>query len=269
MSTFLRDALADDTRPSGEGATIVGIHPTDGTVTIDLGGGRVVPSCIVIQPYQPSMGAVVEALRRDETHWMVIGPRQTAPPPTLALHAEWPISYDVRTPVTAANPLVVSAAASRSWRDADGWSGAYAPTADAVGQGAYSTAYGYYRGCYFYGDGAFASLAGRSCTSLTIHLHRLGVGGHSAATQQVIGPHVHGSQPAGDPFFPWGAANVGSLAWGASGDFALPPSWGDLLISGQAKGIGHLLFATGNGNYSWCSGVAADSTSGRLTLGWA
>ena len=275
MTTTLRDANRQDAALVGQQATIVAVAPDSGaagipgTVTIDLGGGRLVPDTIVLGSYAPVQGDVVEVLNRDENHWIVLGPRRTTNPAAQSIAAEWLVAYDVSSPVTAANPLVVDPVATGSWRPADGWSGAYLPTADTVAQGAYSTQFGYYRGCYFYGPGVFSALAGRRCTRLRIRVHRLGSGGSAGATQQVIGPHPHATQPAGEPYFPWGAINVGALAWGATATFDLPASWGDLLVSGAASGLGHALLATGNGNQSYAAGRAADGQTGRVTVDWS
>jgi hypothetical protein len=168
------------------------------------------------------------------------------------------------------NPLVVSVAATGSWRSADGWGSSYMPTTDTVAQGAYSASSTYYEGCYFYGAGAFASLAGRRCTGLTIRIHRLGVGGTSAATQQVLSLHVHPTAPTTPPAFLTSyVANVGSLAWNGIGTYSLPTAWGDLLIAGKAAGVGHLLLAWGQGNQSYAAGKAADTATGQLSITWA
>lgn len=258
-----------DTTAPVVAATIASVS-SDGTVIVDFGGGRKSGACRVLSAYTPTFGDVVEVMRRDAGSWLVLGSVRSSNTTTQngALIVRTP--YNVLPSVGGvSNPLTVSVSATGSWRQADGWGSSYMPTTDAVAQGAYSPISTYYYGCYFYGSGAFASLAGRRCTSLTIRVHRLGSGGTSAATQQVIGPHVHPTQPGGAPSFPWGAQNVGSLAWNATSTLTLPSSWGDLLISGQAAGLGHLLLAWGNGNQSYAAGKAADSLTGQLSIGWA
>lgn len=270
MTSYLRDSQPQDAATGGQAATITQVND-NGTVTIDLGGGQLVPNTVVILSYVPVIGAVVEVFNRDDTHWVVLGPRRVSNPPSQSYVAEWMVAYDVwPVPSGAANPLVVSAGATGSWRDVDGWGSSTLPTTDTVAQGAYTSRYGYYRGCYFYGAGAFSNyLQGKRCTRLRIRINRLGSGGLTGATQQVVGPHPHPSQPGGPPVFPWGAQNVGGLAWSANGTFDLPTFWGDLLITGQASGLGHLLLATGNGNYSFAAGKSVDGDTGLVTLDWA
>jgi hypothetical protein len=229
----------------------------------------------VLAWYTPQTGDPVQVMRRDNASWLVLGTTRTSNPTTVAVGRSWGFPYNI-TPATPppvgsggpANPYVVAAGATHSWRDSEGWS---VTIGDTVGQGAFSTQYGYYRGCYFYGDTAFAALAGRTCTRLRIKIVRTGAGGLTGGTQQIIAPHAHGSQPANPPYFipSFGTVNAGSVAWSSSGTFDLPVSWGQALIDGTARGLGHLLLAAGNGNYSLNAGKSADSTTGQLTIDWA
>lgn len=267
--TTIRDATTADPVVDDAFGVVVRVR-TNGTVDVDLGGGQVVESVPVMESsWAPASGATVALLRHPSGRRVVLGPTRTANAATVSQASVLRFPFNVTASTTSvANPLVVAAVSSGSWRSSDGWAGGYMPTTDAVAQGSYSSSSPYYRGCWFYGS-VWAGLAGRRCTSLTIRVPRLGAGGASAATQQVIGPHVHSTRPSGEPLFPWGAVNVGSLAWGQVGELALPTSWGDLLISGQAAGFGHLLMAYGSGNQSYAAGVGADPLSGRVTLGWA
>lgn len=242
----------------------------DGTVSVSFGADRIVSPCRVLSWYTPASGDAVEVVRRDDASWLVLGQVRVSNPATVTVGQQWGFPYSI-TPASpgAANPLVVSATSTRTWREGtDGWSPVGLPAADSVAQGAATTAYGYYRGCYFYGSNVFTVLAGRRCTRLQIRLNRLSVGGFSASTSQVLAPHAHGSQPVDPPYFVNSAVDVGSLAWGANAVFDLPPAWGDQLISGVAKGVGHLLLAAGNGYYSLSAGKTADTLTGQLTLDW-
>ncbi|MBK9087507.1 MAG: hypothetical protein IPL80_19945 [Sterolibacteriaceae bacterium] len=265
---ILADALSLDPAASVVTATVVKVR-TD-SVDVDFGNGQVAERVPVVAWSQPSSGVLVQVVRRAPGSWLCLGPVVSGFSTTVTHAWGAAVPWNVLPGVPAvANPFVVSVSWTASWRDADGWSGGYMPTTDTVAQGASGTSLGYYRGLYGYGDGAFAPLLGRRCTTLSIRLHRLGVGGTSAATQQVLGPHVHATQPSGEPLFPWGAANVAALAWNAVSPVALPTEWGDLLINGQAAGIGHLLLASGYGNQSYAAGKAADALTGQLSIGWA
>ncbi len=250
-------------------ATIRQVY-ANGTVDVDFGGGRVGTACVVQSSYSPTAGQQVVVERFNAGLWLVRGDVRTSNTTTVAVGRSIGIPYNI-TPVTptGANPLVVSVAGTSSWRSADGWSGAYLPTTDTVAQGAYSTAYGYYYGCYFYGANAFVSLAGRTCTRIRIRLNRQGSGGSAGGTQQVIAPHVHPSQPADSPLFATTGVNVGALGWGSAGVFDLPVSWGQSIIDGTYSGFGHFLLAAGNGNYSLAVGKGGNGATGQITLDWA
>jgi hypothetical protein len=265
--TRLRDALAGapDAPDAVTSATLTEIA-TDGTVSVDLGSGRVVASAMVLATYTPSVGDVVQVIRRDTSTWLVLGPTRTSSPATtnVTLSLSFPFNVTPASP-GGANPLVVAANNVQSWRNNEGWSGA--AESNRAGQGAYSTTWGYYRGCYFYGAGAFTGLAGRTCTGVTLRLHRTGSGGISGAERMWIAPHTHATQPASAPYFPVAAVNIGSLAWNATGTFSLPTSWGQKLIDGVYKGFGHLYLGTAD--YAICHGLDTDSLSGQVSLSWA
>lgn len=266
--TTLRDALSTTGRtPSDTTAVIDSIDTAAGTVTLDVGGGILVPGVrVLVSAGTLGIGQTVAVMRYPGGQRLVLGPvASTLAAP--AFRAELVIPWTVN-PAASGSSLVVSAVSSGSWRSSDGWAGTYMPTTDTVAQGSYSSSSPYYRGCWFYGSG-FASGRGRTCSSITIRVPRLSAGGSSAATRQVIGPHVHATKPSGEPLFPWGAVEVGSLTWGQTAELTLPTWMGDLLLSGQAAGLGHLLLAYGSGSQSYAKGVAADALSGRVTMGLA
>lgn len=266
--TDLRDVL---TSPDDVGAvltaTIASID-ADGTVGVDFGGGRTVDRCAVLSVYTPVMGDSVQVLRRDASSFLVLGAVRDFNATSVSVSASLAFPYNVyaplpSTPTPSTGTLVVPATAIRSWRDNEGWSGA--SESNSAAQGAYSTRWGYYRGCYFYGS-AFSSLKGATCTRLRIRLHRKGAGGIAGPENVYLALHAHASIPSGAPYFTTGARRVGSLAWNDTAEFDLPVSWGQALINGTAKGIGHLYLGTAD--YAVFHGLGTDSLSGRLTLDW-
>lgn len=259
--------------PDTAGAVVAGFVAginADGTVIVDFGGGRKTGACRVLATYTPVMGDVVECIRRDASSWLVLGAIRTSNATTQTLLLSVRMPYNVRPGVGGvSNPLVVNATATGSWRPSDGWSRAQPY------QGAYSSSYGYWQSGYFYGAGAFAALAGRTVTSITIRLHRnTAIGGSgvgsSAATALWIAPHAHPTQPSGAPTWTDTAQNVGALTApddSQVGTFALPVAWGQALVNGSAAGFGHLRLTTTE--YLRCKGVAEDALTGQLSIGWS
>jgi hypothetical protein len=263
--TSLRRAIegAPDSPPAVSSATVTELA-VDGTVTVDLGSGRVVASALVLASYTPAVGDVVQVLRRDEQSWLVLGSTRTSNPTTVRVRTS--LAFPTRVlsaPPGGSNPLVVAPNNIQSWRTkVNSWTGE--DESNRAAQGSYTTR-GYYEGCYFYGN-AFTSLAGRTCTGLTIRLHRRGSGGIAGAERIWLAPHTHASQPTSSPYFAASAQNVGTLAWNASDTFTLPTSWGQALIDGRYKGFGHLYLGTAD--YAIMHGLDTDSLSGQLSLSW-
>jgi hypothetical protein len=236
----LARALASaDTLATIAAATIVDLS-ADGTVTVDLGGGRTVPGCRVLATYSPVTGDAVEV--------------------SDSVGLAWTIS-PAYSDAASSGTKTVSATNTQSYRSSDKWE------RDEVYQGAYSgsTSLGYFRGCYFYGN-AFGSLSGKTCTRLRIRISRKGAGGIAGAEGVYLAPHAHASRPSGSPIWRGAARKVGSLAWGDSDTFDLPTSWGQGLIDGTVKGFGHL--RDSSSDYAIFNSLAADAASGRLTLDW-
>ncbi len=269
IDAALRDALRDpDQLGRILSATITAVA-ADGTVTIDVGTGDM-PGALVNAAYTPSLGDVVQVQRRDAQSWLVLCATRTANATTTTLTRSWGIPYNVlaATPAGASTgTLVVPAASTRSWRSVDGWS------QPGVYQGTYGGSL--WRGCYFYGAGAFGSIAGRTAVSLAIHLHRFhgaGAGGigPGGPVQQVLVLHGNPTQPGGAPTLIGAAFPTGSLSDATpTGDFGLPVSWGQALIDGTAAGVGHYTTSTAFGAYSRCLSTAEDPLTGRLSLGWS
>lgn len=259
-----RDALTPpELIPSTSPAVIESID-ADGTVGIDFGGGRTVDRCAVLATYTPVIGDAVEVLRRDGSSYLVLGAARDSNASTVTVGTSLVVPYNVRpappSGPSAPNPFIVDTVSTRSWRENEGW------YRNDPRQGSYSTAWGYHRGCYFYGSSAFSALDGATCTRLRVTIYRDNHGGIAGPERVYIGPHVHASQPAGAPYFPKGAQNVGSLAWNGSGTFDLPVAWGQGLIDGIYKGLGHLYMGTAD--YSIYLAVGAQPLAGRITLDW-
>jgi len=264
MTTSLRDALASNSTPDGTTAKIHRVY-ADGTVDLDLGGGRIFGPVNVLSTYTPTTGALVSIMTYPNGQKIVLGALRTANATTQRETVGLAFPFNVLPGTgSAANPLVIPAASSGSWRSADGW--AYLGV--TVAQGAYSTAYGYYRGCWFYGDGAFAALAGRTVTRAALTIARESAGGVSGAQLHSVALHAHGTEPGGEPTFVSDAFDFAPLGWGAAGEFDLPGGYGQALVNGAAHGVGLLRMASGNGNYSLCQ-PAGVSDSGRLRIWWS
>lgn len=270
MSTSLRDAFATPASPDGTTAKIYRVN-LNGTVDLDVGGGGIITGVRVNDTLVPISGQLVETIIQPNGQRYVLGRPRTANATTTVYRTDVVVPWNVLPGTSSvANPLVVATAQTGAWRSTDGWgSGGSRPVAlDAPVQARYSTSYDFYRGIYCYGA-AFSSLAGRSCTSLTLRLDRESSGGVSGAQALYVALHPHESIPAGQPIVIGSAVNVGSLAWGASATFSLPASFGQSLIDGTAKGFMLLLLATGNGAYSVMKGRAAVAATGTVSLGWS
>jgi len=264
MTTSLRDALASTPAPDGTTAKIHRVY-ADGTVDLNLGGGRIFGPVHVLDTYTPHTGALVAVMTYPNGQKLVLGTLRTANATTQRETVSLAFPFNVLPGASGvANPLVIPAVASGSWRSADGW----AFLGGTVAQGAYSTAYGFYRGCWFYGDSAFAALAGRTVTEIRLTVARESAGGVSGAQEHTAALHAHGGQPDGEPTFVTDALDIGSLAWGAAAEFNLPAWWGQKLVEGSAHGVGLLRMASGNGNYSLCQ-PAGVSDSGQLRIWWS
>lgn len=236
----------------------------DGTVGVDFGGGiEANPVPALDSGWTPSVGLTV-ACARFGTSWLVLGPTRRSNPTTVGVSASLAFPFTVLGASSgASSPVTVSATGTGSWRPSGpgGW------MSSDVYQGAYSTKYGFYRGCYFYGSSAFNALEGATCTGLTITLSRKGSGGISGAESVWLAPHGHATQPGGKPAFLATARKYTGPAWGASATITLPAEWGQGLIDGTYAGIGHLY--AGTADYAIFNSVGADAASGRLSIAFA
>lgn len=256
---ILRDALPSLSDDALDLATISAVN-ADGSLGVDFGGRESNPVPALDTGWTPSVGMTV-ACARLGTSWLVLGPTRTSNPATVAASLSLAFPFNVLAASTGAtSPLTVSATGTGSWRPSGpgGW------MSSDVYQGAYSTKWGFYRGCYFYGSGAFDAMEGTRCTGLTIHLSRKGNGGIAGAESVWLAPHTHPTQPGAKPYFPVAAKRYDGPAWNGTADIALPVEWGQGLIDGKYAGIGHLY--SGTGDYAIFNSKADDALTGRLTV---
>lgn len=264
MMTTLRDAMATPPDPDSTTAKIYRVY-ANGTVDLDLGGGRIFGPVNVLSTYTPTTGALVLVMTFANGQKVVLGSARTANATTQRETVGVGFPFNVLPGSGGANPLTIPAAGSGSYRSADGWAFLSDGT---VAQGAYSTAYGYYKGCWFHGDTAFDALAGRTVSRIALTVARKSAGGISGAQTIYAALHAHGSRPSGEPTFLTSAVAIGSLAWGAAAEFDLPVDFGQALVNRTAKGVGLLRLASGNGNYS-LQQPAGVSNCGRLRIWWS
>lgn len=260
-SASLARVLTPPDSPGSVTAATVAQVNADGTVIVDFGAGRRSGPSRCMTSYTPLPGDVVEVQRRDSSSWLVLGAVRSSNTSTQTAVLSVRTPYNVRPSVAVANPFTVSAIATVSWRDNDGWS------RTMPYQGAYSPGNTYWRGLAFYGAAAFAALAGRTCTSLTINLQRNSAEGSSAATGLWVAPHVHDTQPTTPPSWADDPVLVGSLTNTAPAyAFTLPTTWGQMLIDGRAKGFGLLRLTSAD--YLRCKSFAELPASFQLKIGW-
>lgn len=262
MTLDLARALAPaDTPATIIGATITEIS-SDGTATVDLGGGRLVPGCRVLAAYAPAPGDSVEVVRRDDSTFLILGAVRTSNVTTVDVAGSITLAWNVQPAYVEpadTGTKVVNCADTHSCRSGD-WE------RDEIYQGAYLPSYGYWRGCYFYGN-AFGSLVGKRCTRIRITISRKAEGGIAGEEDVYLAPHVHASRPGSSPIFKAAAVKVGTLSWGETGTFDLPVSWGQGLINGTMRGFGHIRDSTST--YAIFNSLAGDPASGRLTIDWS
>lgn len=268
MTTSLRDAITPiDMLGQIVSATISGIN-ADGTVSVDLGGGAIATRCIVLGTYTPTMSEPVQVMRRDSSSFIVLGSVRTSNPTTVSISKAWTLPREVNPAGAAAGAQAFSTTDTASWRsNSGGWE------RDQVFQGAYGTNYGYWNGCFFYGDGAFDALYGRTITRAQIHLSRVNAAGEVADDTLHIALHAHGSRPSGQPLWTSQAVTQTpsgltiSLARNEVGDFDLPLWMGQSLVDRKSKGLG--LYHLSTADYLYLNSRGDDPTNGRLTLDWS
>lgn len=153
---------------------------------------------------------------------------------------------------------------SHTWDATNGWAGANARN-NLCHQGAFPGV-GPSKGLFFYGAAAFAALAGRTLTGISIKLQRAdGIGTPYAPKPIYVVGHSYTGQPAGEP------AVVGSWAVGKLGTedplltFPLPLSVAAGLQSGALAGVG---IASSSGD-DYLAVLGAGSGSGALSITWS
>lgn len=242
-------------------ASITAVY-SDGSVDIDLGGNRPVASAAVLTSYTPSIGDVVEVMRRDSSSWLVLGTVHASSGTTVTVSNSWLLPYNVLPAAPSggiANPFVVNAVDAASFRT---WEKKWETT--DIYQASNDSDLGWWRGCYFYGVGAFADIAGTKCTAVTIRLHRDATTG--SPTNPWIAPHAHETRPSGSPVFTEDATKLATLNLDTITTYELDVTWGQGLIDGTIKGFGHRKYLTSA--YMKMVALAADSASGQLSISW-
>ena len=264
LSSLFRYRYVDTTRAM-EKATVESIN-ADGTVDLRFVDG-VRYSVPVGAWYTPATGDSVRVLRADPFSLFVLGTTRDSNNTTVDVSSSILLPANVRAaivdaPTTSSGTDTFQVTGTRSWRSLDGWS------RSDVYQGAYSSGYGYWLGCYFYGT-APQRLKGKKVKSGTIEIHRKGEGGDGSAVPQFIAPHAHASRPGSKPVFTASAKNVGQLGWDKTGVFSLDAGWLQRLVDGDPKvrGFGHRIAATGH-KYSIAYNDGGAANTGKLTIHW-
>lgn len=162
-------------------------------------------------------------------------------------------------PTTTTGQLVVSPVETRSYRPA-GWR---TDNTD-VYQGQYG-GFGLHTGCVFYGTKP-RSLAGATVTGAAIRARRL-TGGAYAAQATTLRLLANTTRPAGAPTVLADTTAGPSLPVGQTVTaFALPTSWGQMLVDGTAGGVA--LYDADGSPYVRLAGRASWSPAFTLTLTW-
>lgn len=272
------DPLARRLADAGEGlpiftAAVVDQVNSDGTVNLRLRGG-IVTNVECLEFYSPATGDVVQAVRKNAAQYLVFGKVRTSAVTTVgvtsALAMPWKIDSvpAAADPVdnpgpNIANPFIVSAVESRSYRSGTGWE--YADVYQGGWPG--STQYGYWTGAWFYGSKPRAA-AGVRVTRFRITLRRKsGVGVNYGGHPAVFRRHNRDTRPAGPVGIFSGGYRTGSFANGGTYTVDLPVQWGQQLITGQIRGI--CVNSNSTSDYLAFDGRSAYSSSGTLTINWA
>lgn len=239
----------------------------DGLVDVDLGRGAV--TCQVIASYTPRTGDVVAVLRqtlRDGAKPLVLGATRTENATTVDVQTQLAVVWNVSAAPAPGggtsgsnsfNPVAI-----KSWRSGTGWS------RDEAYQGVFSSQFGTWRGCYFYGSAIRSTLSGVTVTSATIRLSRANSGGIVAGVPVTLARHTHQTQPAVGPIEVPGRTVVGSVARNTVETVSIPRSWAQTLVDGTGGTRGLMHTDDSFSNYAIFNALAADAQSGRLTINW-
>lgn len=251
---------------------------TDGTIDISFRAGQVF-GVEVLSSYTPGTGDVVQVARKGSGRYLVLGSVRRSNLGSLhissSLAMPWTVDPVPRVadpddnPTGLADPFIVSATSTGSYRQSDGWNG----QSSDVRQSAYSTSYGWYTGCWFYGTKAQA-LRDQTVTRLRIHLKRApgSSTGSAGAEPLYVYPHIHTSRPGSAPSLKSSAGGVrapyriAGVAIGDSATFDLPRQWGQALADGVIKGFA--IRRNNRGDYVILYSKSEYTNSGRLTLDW-
>lgn len=256
-----------DVLPGNESQVVSGIVSvihSDGSVDLSLAGGSAV-NVPVLASYTPQTGDPVLAIRVSDANLVVLGGIKTSNTTTAPFNTRTALKWNVYpAPVsgpTIPNPLTINAVSSGSYRSSDKWGGRSYPV-----QGAYVATYGYYKGAFFYGSGAFDDLKGKTVTKITFTAGRKNEGGVISNVPVHVALHSHTSRPSGAPNYVTGAKNIGKLDRNQTDTFDLPDDWGQKLVDGKARGVGFLRLSTSD--YSIYKGQPDGASQGRLVISW-
>lgn len=122
--------------------------------------------------------------------------------------------------------------------------------------------YGNHWGGFFYGDGAFDFLAGKTVDKITMYLHRKSAGGTAGAVQPNLFGHTLTSVPGGAPSDVVAYGRLPGMAWGDTLTVELPVQAGQDLASGTIQGFN---FRTNGDSYGiWYP--HSSTADGKLTI---
>lgn len=265
----LADAVAQMVTPIDPARTgVVNAVNGDGTVDLSFLGGVAANVPVLSSTYTPASGDIVQVMRRGPGSLLVLGVMRSANVTATKVSSSAQLVWNIAAPSTA-DPGGASSGVytyrptqTSSYRSETGWNG----TSDFVAQGAWETRWGYYQGCFFYGNGAFSNLKGRKVTRIRIALRRLSGSGVYAAEPISIYLTKNTVRPRGAPLY-LSKVSTPKLATGATDTFDLPVSAGQALADGRAYGLG--IRDNSRSNYLRLAGRADWADAGLLTISWS
>lgn len=254
-------------------ARIEGVN-ADGTVDLSYRGSLIF-GAQVLGWYTPASGAIVKVARLNVGTYLVLGSTRTSNPTSVDVIASYSLPWNVQpvsrgidltdNPGGKTDPYLVTAYSSASFRQRGGWDNT------KVIQGAYTTSYGWYTGCWFYGLKPQA-LRGVTVESLKIHIKREVGSTRAGAIPIYFWPHPYTSRPGEAPRVydsingQRAPSRVPGVLVGNTATYNLPKVWGQALVEGRIKGFAVRILD--RNNYCVLSSVNDYPASGRLTIDW-
>ncbi|MFJ5644030.1 hypothetical protein [Streptomyces sp. NPDC093223] len=167
-------------------------------------------------------------------------------------------------PVVRTGTLTCVPTATACYRDGSWRSDGDPTNSFDLYQGRYGgSSYGRNTGCAFYGSKPH-TLAGASCTKITVKLKRLSAGDFAgrSATLRLISQT---GRPGGSPTLNETTSGP-SLGIGDTSTFTLPTSWGQALIDGTRGGIG--ISVSSDSPYIHLAGRGSWSAAFTIAISW-